>query len=140
MTGHLSKGLRAAAFLSITIVVLAGGCAHPRSTPKGPIAASNGVSPALIGKQITIHGKFSLRGKIGPFIELDNHRLVYLVHKGSFTWGPPYSEMEGKLVAATGTLRFYHAPPAEPTDQPAARLPDFFYFEPETAQLRLISH
>ncbi len=34
MTGRLSKGLRAATFLSIAIVVLAGGCDHPARRQK----------------------------------------------------------------------------------------------------------
>ncbi len=98
------------------------------------------VSQTLIGKQITIRGKFSLTGKIGPYVALDERQEVYLVHKGSFTWGKPYSEMDGKLVAATGTLRFYHAPPTEPTDRPVpvARPFDYFYFEVETTRLQLI--
>ena len=143
MTGRLSKGLRAATFLPIAIVVLAGGCHHPSSTPEGVSAASDEVSQlsqALVGKQITIHGKFSLLGKVGPYIVLDNRQVVYLENtKGSFTWGTPYSEMEGKLVAATGTLRFYHEPPAEPALRAVARVRDHFYFEAGTAQLRLIS-
>ena len=140
VAGHLSKGLFAAAFLSITIVAL-GACDPPRPTPESANSGAKEVSqlsPSLIGKRVTIRGKFSLWGKIGPYVFLDNKQAVYLVHKGSFTWGKPYSDMEGKLVAATGTLRFYHAPPAEPTDLPAARLPDYFYFEAETARLRLI--
>jgi len=144
VTGHLSKSLCAAAILSITVVALAGGCNHPRSTPEGATAASNEVSPALIGKQITIRGKFSLWGKVGPYVSLDNQQLVYLQSRGSFTWGKPYSEMEGKLVEATGTLRFAHSPDAEPADRdkarPVARVRDYFYFEVETTQLRLISH
>jgi hypothetical protein len=139
VAGHLSKGLRAAAFLSIAIVVLAGGCDHPRSTPQGATAASYEVLHTLIGKQVTIRGTFSLRGKFGPYVLLDNQQVVYLVSKGSFTWGEPYVEMEGKLVAATGTLRFYHAPKAEPADRAIARAPDYFYLEAKTAQLRLIS-
>ena len=144
MTGHLSKGLRAAAFLSITIAALVGGCDHPRSTQEGAAAASNEVSQAVVGKQITIRGKFSLLGKVGPYIVLDDQRVVYLeATKGSFTWGKPYSEMEGKVVAATGTLRFYHEPPvAEPAGGAVAvqRGYDHFYFDAETAQVRLIGH
>ena len=134
----LSKGLRAATLLSITMVLLTGGCEHPRSTPEGATVA-NEVSHALIGKQITVRGKFSLRGKFGAYVSLDNQKVVYLVPRGSFTWGEPYSEMEGKLVAATGTLRFYHAPNAEPADRAVARAPDYFYLEAETAQVRLIN-
>jgi len=139
VTGRLSKGLRAATFLSIAIVVLAGGCDHPRSTPEDATAASYELLHTLIGKQVTIRGKFSLWGKFGPYVLLGNQHVVYLVPTGSFTWGEPYSEMEGKLVAATGTLRFYHAPNAEPENPAVARPPDYFYLEAETAQLRLIS-
>jgi hypothetical protein len=140
VTGHLSNGLRAVAFLSITIVLLAGGCKHPRSTPEGT-TVTNEVSNALIGKKITIHGKFSLWGKFGAYVVLDNQQLVDLEPRGpgTFTWGKPYSEMEGKLVEATGTLRFYHEPPAEPSNRTVARAPDHYYFAVETAQLRIIS-
>ena len=94
----------------------------------------------LVGKQITIHGKFSLRGKYGPFILLSNEQMVYLVPKGSFAWGRIYSEMEGKLVAATGTLSFFHSPDSKSVNPAMARAADYFYFEAETAQLQLISH
>jgi hypothetical protein len=49
VTGHLLSGLHAAAFLSITIVILAGGCDHRRSTPKGATAVYDEVSHTLIG-------------------------------------------------------------------------------------------
>jgi len=139
VTGRLSNGLRAATLLSITIVLLAGGCEHPRSTPGATVA--NEVSHALIGKQITIRGKFSLHGKFGAYVVLDNQQVVDLEYTGpgTFTCGKPYSEMEGKLVEATGTLRFYHEPPAEPSDRAVARAPDHYYFAVEAAQLRLIS-
>ena len=79
-------------------------------------------------------------GVVGPYVLLGNQQVVYLVPKGSFTWGKPYSAMEGKLVAVTGTLRFFHSPDAEPADQARARPLNYFYLEAETAQLRLISH
>jgi hypothetical protein len=141
VTGHLAKGLRAAAALSIAIVVLAGGCDHPRSTPEGATAASyevSQVSHTLIGKQITIRGKFSSLTKGSPYVVLDNQQEVYLESRGSFTSGDPYSKMNGKLVEATGTLRFYHDP--APVDETRQREPDHFYLEAEIAQLRLISH
>ena len=135
----LSQKIRVAAFLLTIAIVPAGGCDHPHSTPEGAMP-SNEISQTLIGKQITVRGKFSLRGVAGPYILLGNQQVVYLVSSGSFTWGKPYSEMEGKLVEATGTLRLYHSPNAEPADQSMARPPDYFYFEAETAQLRLISY
>jgi hypothetical protein len=126
---------------AILIVFLCFSCS--RSTPEGATAVSDEVSQAsqaMVGKQITIHGKFSLRGKVGPYIVLDNRQVVYLENtKGSFTWAKPYSEMEGQLVAATGTLRFYQEPPAEPTERAVTRVRDHFYFEAESVQLRLAS-
>jgi hypothetical protein len=127
---------------AILIAFLSFSCS--RSTPQAATAVSDEasqVSQALVGKQITIHGKFSLWGKVGPYIRLDNQQVVYLENtKESFTWGKPYSEMEGKLVAATGTLRFYQEPPAEPTERAVTRVRDHFYFEAESVQLRLTSH
>src|SRR5215470_2057465 len=79
-----------------------------RSTPEGATAASievSQVSKTLAGKQVTIRGKFSLLGKPGPYILLGNRQVVYVLPKGSFTWGKPYTEMEGELVTATGTDR-----------------------------------
>ena len=149
VAGHLLKSLRAVAFLSITIVALAGGCNHQRSTSEGTTAASKGatevsievseLSPAMIGKQITIRGRL-LFGKSGLFIALDNQQEVDLVFRESSTTEVPYSEMHGKRVAATGILKFYKAPPAVPTPRPVQRLPDFYYFNLETTQIRLIGH
>lgn len=140
--GHFSKGLcAAAAALSITMVLLVGGCNHPRSTPEAAIAVSNEVSQALVGKQITIHGRFSLRCKLPACILLDNQQVVYLVHtkSESLTQGEPYSAMEDKRVAATGILRFYHDPEASGRPSLVARLPDHFYFDADTTQVRLVS-
>lgn len=128
-----------AASLLIAMAALAGGCTHPQASPESATTAENEVSHALIGKQITVRGKFSLRGVVGPYVLLENQQVVYLVASGSFTWGEPYSEMEGKLVVATGILRFSRQPEAAPTDRSIARPPDYFYFEAETAQLRLAS-
>lgn len=79
-------------------------------------------------------------GKIGPCVVLDNLQEIYLnAPKGrSFEWGKPYTEMDGKLIAATGTLRFYHAPDTKKSKRVVQVAPDFFYFEIETSQLRLI--
>lgn len=142
MTRHFSKGLRVCAGLSIMMVVLMGGCEYPRRRPEAATAVSDEVSqvsPALVGKRITIRGRFSLRSKITvASVWLDSQQVVYLQRKGE--WGPPYSAIEGKLVSATGTLRFYHDPDSNPTDRAVARLPDHFYFDGETTQVRLIDH
>jgi hypothetical protein len=140
VTVHLSKGLCAAAFLPITIVALAGGCDHPRSTPENAIAVSREVSQALVGTQITIRGKFASLVKGDPYVLLDNQQEVYIGPRESTLQGT-YSRMDGKLVEATGTLRFYHNPaPVDEAGQRATqREPDHFYFEANTTQLRLVS-
>jgi hypothetical protein len=139
VTGRLSKGLRAAIFLPTAIVVLAGGCNHPRSTPEDTTAVSHEVSQTLVGRQITIRGKFSSLVKGDPYVVLDNQQEVWIGPRESTLEGT-YSRMDGKLVEATGTLRFYRAPDAEPVYPARQREPDHFYFEAETTQLRLISH
>ena len=125
-------------------IVVAPAAAHnqSRSIPEGSTAPSDKVSKvsqALVGKRITIRGIFSLKTKITTAsIWLASHEVVYLQHKGE--WGPSYSKWEGRLVVVTGTLRFYHAPPVEPTAEHVARLPDHYYFDAETTQVRLIGH
>jgi|SRR5215471_11135922 len=92
---------------------------------------------ALVGRQVTLRGRFSMRGKIGPFIVVYG-KNVYLEPSGSYSWGKHYSRMEGKRVSVTGTLRLYKAPPVpEHHDHDAAGLPEYFYFEAEHAIVRL---
>ena len=140
VTAHASKRIRtSAAFLWLALVIPAAGCGS-RSTRPEDATASYEVLRTLVGKQITISGRFSLRGKFGPFVLLSNEQMIYLLPKGSFTWGKTYSEMEGKLVTATGTLRFFHSPDSKSVNPAMARAADYFYFEAETAQMQLISH
>jgi hypothetical protein len=133
------KGFASAAFLTITIIVPMGGCGHRSPTPQDGTTASYEELRTFIGKEVTIRGRFSLRGKFGPYVLFGNQQIVYLTHKGSFTWGEPYSEMDGKLVSATGILGFSRSQAAS-TDPAIARPPDYYYFEEETVQLRLTSH
>jgi hypothetical protein len=92
---------------------------------------------SLIGQQVTLSGEFSLRGKVGPFVLIDG-RPVYLVAKGSFGWGRPYSKMEGRRVTVTGKLKFYRSPvESVPRDSVTAGIPEYFYFEAERAVVRL---
>jgi hypothetical protein len=137
---HLSKDIRSAAFLSITFVLLAGGCDHPRSTQEGATTSDDvsQVSQKLVGKQITLRGTFSRRCKVPACVLLDNQQVVDIEPRSSL-WREPesYAEMEGKRVAAAGTLMFYHAPDAKPL-VPVQRPPDHFYLEAETTRLRLL--
>jgi hypothetical protein len=68
VTGHISKGFRAAALLAIAIVIPAGGCGPRSSTPGDGTTAFYEELRILIGKRVTIRGKFSLRGKFGPYV------------------------------------------------------------------------
>jgi hypothetical protein len=79
-----------------------------------------------LGEKVTMHGKWSLRGVTGPYI-LANNREIYLVSKGSFSWGEEYLRMEGKDVRVTGILRHAHFEPS--TEQ---HPPDYFYFEADS--------
>src|SRR5579864_3323371 len=106
MTDSLEKGLRAAIVLAIVLVVLAGGCNHERRVPEDTPTVYHEVSLPLIGQHITIRGKFSEVAKGEPLVLLDNRQTVWV--------GPwksededLYARMDGKLVEATGTLRFY---------------------------------
>ena len=138
MIGRFLKSLRAARFWAIAIVVLAGGCKHRRATPEDTTAVSHEVSQALVGRQITIRGKFASLTKADPYVVLDNQQAVSIGPRET-AMEETYSRMDGKLVEATGTLRFYHAPDAGPGVRAVQIPPDHFYFEAGTTQLRLIS-
>lgn len=105
-------------------------------TPVDLTSASDSELQQHLGERVTMHGRFSLFGKLGPFILLGG-RPIYLVPKGSFSWGEPYSSMEGRDVRVTGTLRFAHYPKPPAGALPEARAPDHFYFEAETAKVEL---
>lgn len=87
-----------------------------------------------LGENVTMRGRFSLFGKVGPFIVV-GERPIYLVSHGSFSWGEPYKRLEGRDVRVTGTLRFAKYPEPSHQDLPEARASDHFYFEAETAKV-----
>ena len=89
-----------------------------------------------LGERVTMNGRFSLYGKVGPFI-LVGGRPIYLEPKGSFSWGEPYTNFEGQDVRITGTLRYAHYGKSPPGALPEGRAKDHFYFEAETAQVTL---
>ena len=89
-----------------------------------------------IGETVTLHGRFSLRGKAGPFI-LVGTRPVYLEASGSFNWNDRYAKMEGHNVTVTGVLRFARSAVSTNNALPVATLSDHFYFEAETAKVEL---
>jgi hypothetical protein len=131
--------------ISLAILFATVGCPHRASVPrsvqsaKAPVDLTSAADSELqkhLGERVTMQGQFSLRGKVGPFI-LVGGRPIYLVPKGTFSWGEPYAKMEGQNVRVTGTLRFAHYS-ASPTESlPEGRPSDHFYFEAETARVEL---
>jgi hypothetical protein len=101
-------------------------------------SAGSQLSQALVGKRITVRGKLFMF-KCGGGIQLDDEEAVCLeqMHPKPI-FRDPYSEMYGKRVEATGTLRFYHDP--TPIDETTAsqRVADHYYFEYEITQVRLV--
>jgi hypothetical protein len=90
-----------------------------------------------VGELVTMRGKFSLRGKIAPFI-LVSGRPIYIEPSGTFSWGDDYGKLEGQEVRVTGTLRFVHYPTPSPQALPEGRATDHFYFEAEKAKIELV--
>jgi hypothetical protein len=90
---------------------------------------------ALVGKPITIRGKLQDFGfPVCLGILLDDEEVVCLEGKRTH----PYPGMIEKRVEATGTLRFFHDPTVVDENMPGPRVPDHYYFETETTQVRLI--
>jgi hypothetical protein len=130
----------------IVLALLLVACANNTSIP--PIAEP---SPSPLDKQtpcerkfkeridqlITVTGKFSFAGKLGPFILIDDCE-IYLRSDQRFDWNDDkYSVLEGKSVRVTGTLRFKDYPDSPPGPVPVGRAPDHFYFDPRTSTIEL---
>jgi hypothetical protein len=130
--------------ISLAILFATVGCPHRASVPPAvqpatPVNLTSAADSELqkhLGERVTMQGQFSLRGKVGPFI-LVGGRPIYLVPKGTFSWGEPYAKMEGQNVHVTGTLRFAHYPVSPPEALPEGRPADHFYFEAETTKVEL---
>lgn len=143
MTGYLSKGIGSAAFLLITIAILAGGCHRSRSKNDGDttaLSAGSQLSQTLVGKRITIRGGL-FRFKCGPGIQFDDGAVVCLLNiPPKSGLDDPYAEMYEKLVEATGTLRFGHDSTPLDETRTTQQQHDHYYLETEIAQLRVISN
>ena len=120
------------ALLTFICLLIVSGCSH---SPVGRHAATDPELQRLVGQTVTLRGQFELAGKVGPYI----HRSggpVYLVPHGSFSWGPDYDRLQGKVVSITGILRFRHFEHIK-TDEPVSQPLDYFYFDAEAAKIRL---
>src|SRR5436190_844395 len=113
------------------------GCVSHIPTPPDLTNAPEADLHRHVGKSVTLHGPFSLFGKVGPFI-LVSDRPVYLVSHGSFSSSERYERMQDRPVRVTGTLRFAHYPEATKDGLPVGRPYDHFYFEAKSARVELI--
>jgi len=99
-------------------------------------SASDGEQLRPVGERVTIHGQFSVRGKVGPYI-LISSGPIYLVPQGKFSSGDDYARMEGREVRVTGILHFVHYADAKEGPSAEARPQDHYYFEAEKATIEL---
>jgi hypothetical protein len=120
------------ALLTFAFLLIVSGCSH---TTARHTASSDPELQRLVGQTVTLRGQFELAGKVGPYIHRSGEP-VYLVPHGSFSWGSDYEHMQGKVVSITGTLRFRHFEHIT-TDEPVSQPFDYFYFDAETAKVRL---
>jgi hypothetical protein len=90
-----------------------------------------------VDQSVTVTGRFSLIGKLGPFIAIDDCE-IYLRSDQPFDWNDEkYSRMEGKSVRVTGTLRFKDYPEVPAGPVAVGLAPDHFYFDPRTSTIEL---
>jgi hypothetical protein len=122
----------------VAVIVLAVGCRDHPALPFDLTSASDDGLMKHLDQIVTMTGRFSLRGKLGPFIEVGK-RPIYLKPKASFSWGDTYAAMEGREVRVTGVLKFFQSPEVlTPKNSPIAQVPDHFYFVAETAKIELL--
>src|SRR2546421_11995465 len=93
--GYMNKSLA----ISLALLFATAGCVHRVSIPRAvqrpvtPVDLTSATDSELqqhLGERVTMRGRFSLRGKVGPFI-LVGGRPIYLESKRSFSWGKPYA-------------------------------------------------
>jgi hypothetical protein len=91
-----------------------------------------------------VHGKVGF-SKIGWYVLLDNQQEIYFFPGRSSDWESS-AEMRGKLVTATGVLRFSQCPKNPLTDKEGRvinkegriidRCSDYYYFDDQPSQVR----
>ncbi len=119
------------------VVLLLAGCTPTPSCPPDVTGATGANLQRHVGEPVTFRGTFSVRGKAGPFV-VGAGQPIYLVPRGTFTWGEPFVGMEQREVRVTGTLR--HAFAATPNTDAVAASGDYFFVEAETAIVRLVEN
>jgi hypothetical protein len=119
--------------LTFVVLVAVSGCSNNHTSLPAP--ASDPELKHLVGQTVELRGQFSLRGKVAPYVQVSGEP-VYLMPHGSFSWGSDYERMEGKIVSVSGVLHFQHFEHGK-VDDSVAQPHDYFYFDAETAKVRL---
>ena len=91
-----------------------------------------------VGRQVTVQGRFSLEGKIGPLI-VAGDGLIYIKPNAPGSWWDRFRKFEERDVRVTGVLRYWQSPDATPGPVAEARVPNHFYFEEATASIQLFN-
>jgi len=144
-TTHIEIG-RFAPVLCSTLTLFLVACANntsippvaePSPSPEDKRTACEKKFSDRVDRVVTVTGTFSLAGKLGPFIVMDDCQF-YLRSDQLFDWNDDkYSVMEGKSVRVTGTLRFKSSSDSPPGPVPEARAPNHFYFDPRRSTIEL---
>jgi hypothetical protein len=121
------------ALLTFVFLLVVSGCSHS-SVGRRDITSDLELQ-RLVDQTVTLRGQFELAGKVGPYIHHAGEP-VYLVPHGSFSWSSEYEQMEGKVVSITGVLHFQHFDHVK-TDTLVDQPTDYFYFDAETAKIKL---
>jgi hypothetical protein len=121
------------ALLALTFLLVATGCSYTltggyRGNPDADLRP-------FIDEKVTIHGEFMLTGKPAPYVQTHAGR-VYLVPKGSFSWGPDYQRLQGKIVKITGILHSRHLDQVAGSETVEPSQDYYFYIDAETARIR----
>jgi hypothetical protein len=116
--------IRAAFLLALAIV------ASADDRPPDISGESETAYHKYVDRPVVVRGRFSLRGKFGPFIDTGKV-VVYLKPEN-----PPDfdSTMEGQRGIVVGTLRYQSAKPSK--DPSVAGVPSFFYLGGDCAFLK----
>lgn len=93
----------------------------------------------LIGKEITLRGKFELAGLVGPYISCGSEEIYLEPHPSpAFIWDSAYEKIQQKIVSFTGILHFRHFDPCPDGEDMKGNCqlpPDYYYFDAETVKV-----
>lgn len=96
------------------------------------------IVPKNIGKFVSVRGKFSSKGKLGPFLKLrERDEPVYLLPNQQTAPTRTATKLwfaEGTDLTARGTL-LYRAGVKQSTAEPVADAGNYYYFDINTVQL-----